>query len=275
MSVPALKAKDYKSGIKAVWCPGCGHFAVLSALTKAMAHLRLVKEDVAVVSGIGCSSRLPAYIETYGFHGVHGRALAAASGLKAARPDLTVVAAGGDGDGFSIGGNHFLHACRRNMDMTYIVMDNEVYGMTKGQASPTTLPDWCNSKMTPHGTGIPSFNPAAIALAAGAGFIARGYSGEPSELTRLLVEAIEHPGFAFIQVLSGCVTYRPDQKSWKQEVHALQAETPTDDPVRAAQVIQADDGLGSGVIYAKRFPVWQPDNRAESDLPTIEQEFQL
>ena len=275
MSVPALKAKDYKSAIKAVWCPGCGHFAVLSALTKAMAHLGLVKENVAVVSGIGCSSRLPAYIETYGFHGVHGRALAAASGLKAARPDLTVVAAGGDGDGFSIGGNHFLHACRRNMDMTYIVMDNEVYGMTKGQASPTTLPDWCNSKMTPHGTGIPSFNPAAIALAAGAGFIARGFSGEPAELTRLLVEAIEHPGFAFIQVLSGCVTYRPDQKSWKQEVHSLQAETPTDDPVRAAQVIQADDGLGSGVIYAKRFPVWQPDNRTDSDLPTIEQEFQL
>jgi 2-oxoglutarate ferredoxin oxidoreductase subunit beta len=191
MPVPALKAKDYKSGIRAVWCPGCGHFAVLSALTKAMAHLELVKEQVALVSGIGCSSRLPAYIDTYGFHGIHGRALAAASGLKAARPDLTVIVAGGDGDGFSIGGNHFLHACRRNMNMAYIVMDNEVYGMTKGQASPTTLPDWCNSKMTPHGTGIPSFNPAAIALAAGAGFIARGYSGEPSELTRILVEAIE------------------------------------------------------------------------------------
>ncbi len=275
MTVPALKAKDYKSGIKAVWCPGCGHFAVLSALTKAMAHLELVKEDVAVVSGIGCSSRLPAYIDTYGFHGVHGRALAAASGLKAARPDLTVIAAGGDGDGFSIGGNHFLHACRRNMDMTYIVMDNEVYGMTKGQASPTTLPDWCNSKMTPHGTGIPSFNPAAIALAAGAGFIARGYSGEPSELARLLVEAIEHPGFAFVQVLSGCVTYRPDQKSWKEEVHPLDSDLPTDDPVKAAQIIQADDGKATGVIYVKRFPVWQPENRTDSDLQTIGQEFQL
>jgi 2-oxoglutarate/2-oxoacid ferredoxin oxidoreductase subunit beta len=270
MTVPALKAKDYKSGVKAVWCPGCGHFAVLSALTKAMAHLGLVKKDMAVVSGIGCSSRLPAYLDTYGFHGVHGRALAAASGLKAARPDLTVIAAGGDGDGFSIGGNHFLHACRRNMDMTYIVMDNEVYGMTKGQASPTTLPDWCNSKMTPHGTG-----PAAIALAAGAGFIARGYSGEPSELSRLLVEAIEHPGFAFVQVLSGCVTYRPDQKSWKEEVHALETELPTDDRVKAAQIIQADDGKATGVIYTKRFPVWQPENRVELDLHTIEKEFQL
>jgi 2-oxoglutarate ferredoxin oxidoreductase subunit beta len=275
MTVSVLKAKDYKSGIKAVWCPGCGHFAVLTALTKAMAHLELAKEDVAVVSGIGCSSRLPAYIDTYGFHGVHGRALAVASGLKAARPDLKVVVAGGDGDGFSIGGNHFLHACRRNMDMTYIVMDNEVYGMTKGQASPTTLPDWCNSKMTPHGTGIPSFNPAAIALAAGAGFIARGYSGEPSELTRLLVEAMEHPGFAFVQVLSGCVTYRPDQKRWKEEVHPLQSESPTDDCVTAAQIIQADDGKATGIIYAKRFPVWQPENKVDSDLTTIEKEFLL
>jgi 2-oxoglutarate ferredoxin oxidoreductase subunit beta len=275
MTVPALKAKDYKSGIKAVWCPGCGHFAVLSALTKVMAHLGLVKEEVAVVSGIGCSSRLPAYIDTYGFHGVHGRALAVASGLKAARPDLTVIVAGGDGDGFSIGGNHFLHACRRNMDMTYIVMDNEVYGMTKGQASPTTLPDWCNSKMTPHGTGIPSFNPAAIALAAGAGFIARGYSGEPSELARLLVEAIEHPGFAFVQVLSGCVTYRPDQKSWKQEVHPLAGDLPTDDRVKAAQVIQADDGKSTGIIYSKHFPVWQPENRVDSSLQVIAKEFVL
>ncbi len=275
MTVPALKAKDYKSGIKAVWCPGCGHFAVLSALTKAMAHLGLVKEDVALVSGIGCSSRLPAYFDTYGFHGIHGRALAAASGLKAARPDLRVIVAGGDGDGFSIGGNHFLHACRRNMDITYIVMDNEVYGMTKGQASPTTLPDWCNSKMTPHGTGIPSFNPAAIALAAGAGFIARGYSGEPSELTRLLVEAISHPGFAFIQVLSGCVTYRPDQKQWKDEVHPLPNESPTDDRVEAAQIIQADDGKATGIIYAKHFPVWQPESQTESDLQAIEEEFLL
>ena len=274
-TAPPLKAKDYKSDIKPIWCPGCGHFAVLSALTKTMAHLGLIKEKVAVISGIGCSSRLPAYIDSYGFHGVHGRALAVASGLKAARPDLQVIAAGGDGDGFSIGGNHFLHACRRNMDMTYIVMDNEVYGMTKGQASPTTLPDWCNSKMTPHGTGIQSFNPAAIALAAGAGFIARGYSGEPAELTRLLVEAIQHPGFAFIQVLSGCVTYRPDQKGWKDQVHALGDDMPTDDPVKAAQIIQADDGKATGVLYAKRVPVWQPEYRRQMELTAIEEEFQL
>jgi 2-oxoglutarate/2-oxoacid ferredoxin oxidoreductase subunit beta len=172
---------------------------VLSAVTKALAYL-------ARQGGGGHDLRhrlllaLPAYTTAYGFHGMHGRALPLASGLKAARPDLTVLVAGGDGDGFSIGGNHFLHACRRNMDLTYIVMDNEVYGMTKGQASPTTQPDWASSKLTPHGTGIRPFQPAAIALAAGASFIARGFAGDPNGLTKLLVEAIQHPGFAFLQV---------------------------------------------------------------------------
>ncbi|MCG7914360.1 MAG: 2-oxoacid:ferredoxin oxidoreductase subunit beta [Candidatus Thiodiazotropha weberae] len=275
MPVPSLKAKDYKSDIKPVWCPGCGHFAALAALTKAMAHLGLIKENVAVVSGIGCSSRLPAYIDSYGFHGIHGRALAAASGLKAARPDLTVVVAGGDGDGFSIGGNHFLHACRRNMDMTYIVMDNEVYGMTKGQASPTTKPNWDKSKLTPHGTGIPCFNPAAIALAAGAGFIARAFAGNPSDLTKVLVEAIEYPGFAFIQVLSGCVTFRPDQKAWKEQVHPFINDVPTEDRIKAAQIIQADDGLATGVIYATPIPVWQPENIKSREVAELEEEFCL
>ncbi len=278
MSSPAVDrrsapcAKDYKSEIKPIWCPGCGHFAVLSAVTKALAHLALPKEEVAVVSGIGCSSRLPAYTDSYGFHGVHGRALPVAAGLKAARPDLTVIVAGGDGDGFSIGGNHFLHACRRNMNMTYIVMDNRVYGMTKGQASPTTSPDWGASKMTPRGTGVRRFQPAAIALAAGATFIARGFSGDPTELSRLLVEAICHPGFAFLQVLSPCQTFRPEQKHWKEQVHPF-SEAATADPVEAAQLIHGDDGMSAGLIYAQELPVWQPENRVSADLATLEQEF--
>jgi len=274
MTVAALRAKDYKSDIKPVWCPGCGDFAVLSALTKALAHLELPKERAALISGIGCSSRLPAYINAYGFHGVHGRALAAASGLKAARPDLTVLAVGGDGDGFSIGGNHFLHACRRNMDMTYIVMDNEVYGMTKGQASPTTGPDWMDSKMTPHGPGVRRFQPAAIALAAGAGFIARGFSGDPSGLTRILAAAIEYPGFAFVQVLSPCPTFRPDHRDWKEQVHGLEAE-PTGNAVEAARILQADDGMTTGILYAEELPVWQPRNQASASITEIEEEFRL
>lgn len=271
---PALKAKDYKSDIAPVWCPGCGHFAVLSALTKALAYLELPKEQVALVSGIGCSSRLPAYIDSYGFHGLHGRALALASGLKAARPDLTVLVAGGDGDGFSIGGNHFLHACRRNMDLTYIVMDNEVYGMTKGQASPTTAPDWSSSKLTPHGPGVRRFRPAAIALAAGASFIARGFAGDPSGLTRLIVQAIEHRGFSFLQVLSPCQTFRPEQKDWKSQVHAIEDE-PARNHVDAAGRIHADDGMALGLIYVEPLSVWQPAAQASASLADIEQELRL
>ncbi len=273
-ATPALKAKDYKSKLKPVWCPGCGHFAVLSAMTKALAHLGLKKEQVAVVSGIGCSSRMPAYLDTYGFHGIHGRALAVAQGLKAARPDLTVFVAGGDGDGFSIGGNHFLHACRRNMDLTYVVMDNEVYGMTKGQASPTTAPDWTRSKLTPHGPGVRRFQPAAMALAAGASFVARGFSGDPTGLTRLLVEAVEHRGFSFIHVLSPCLTFRPEQKEWKEQVHSCAVE-PTDDPVKAAACLQADDGKSLGIVFAQQMPVWQPQVRSSASAKELEEAFRV
>ena len=269
-TTPTVKAKDYKSEIKPIWCPGCGHFAVLSAITKALAHLKLPKEDVAVISGIGCSSRIPAYVDCYGFHGVHGRALAVAAGAKAARPELTVLVTGGDGDGFSIGGNHFLHACRRNMDLTYIVMDNEVYGMTKGQASPTTQPDWDRSKLTPHGTGVRRFQPAAIAVAAGASFIARGFSGDPNGLTRLLVEAIEHPGFAFVHVLSPCQTFRPEQKEWKQAVHACRVG-PTSDAAEAARLIHQDDGMGLGLLYREVLPVWRPEHGSVTTLEQIEE----
>jgi len=272
--VSELKPKHYKSGIKPVWCPGCGDFSVLSAVTKALAYLALPQQNVAMISGIGCSSRLPAYISAYGFHGVHGRALAVASGLKAARPDLTVLVAGGDGDGFSIGGNHFLHACRRNMDLTYIVMDNEVYGLTKGQASPTTAPDWAESKLTPHGPGVPSFNPTSIALASGATFIARGFTGDPNGLTKLLVEAIQHPGFAFVQALSPCPTYRPEHKQWKKEVHGLE-EGPTSDPGIAAQRLQADDGMSTGLLYQADVPVWQPENKVSCQSAALEKAFSV
>lgn len=255
--IPSLRARDYLSDVKPIWCPGCGHFGVLSALTKALAYLERPKHEIAVVSGIGCSSRLPAYLDCYGFHGLHGRALPLAIGLKAARPDLTVIAAGGDGDGFSIGGNHFLHACRRDIDLCYIVMDNAVYGMTKGQASPTTPPDWTQSALTPQGTGIPAFRPAAIALASGASFIARGFSADPHGLSELIARAILHPGFAFVHILSPCRTYRPDdQSSWKQAVHPFgeqllsETETASDGSRGSGPALQVqDDGLGLGILY--------------------------
>lgn len=269
--------KNYKSDIKPVWCPGCGDFAVLNALTKALAFLELPREQAALITGIGCSSRIAAYTSLYGFHGVHGRALALAAGLKAARPDLTVLVAGGDGDGLSIGGNHFIHACRRNMDLTYVIMDNEVYGMTKGQASPTTAPDWASSKLTPHGTGIRPFQPAGLALAAGASFIARGFTGDPNGLAHILVQAIQHPGFAFVQALSPCPTFRPEQMDWKHQVRAF-AQEPTSDPVEAAQRIQADDGMSIGIIYRSAYPAFRPGSAAHGAagaLDAIEHEFSI
>ncbi len=254
---PALSARDYKSSVKPVWCPGCGDFSVLSAITKTFAELQLDPAQVAVISGIGCSSRIPAYLNTYGFHGVHGRALPLGVGLKVARPDLTVLVTGGDGDGFSIGGNHFLHACRRNVDITYLVMDNQVYGMTKGQASPTTAPDWALSKLTPEGPGINPFYPLVIALASGANFIARASSSDPNGTARMLVDAIRHPGFSFIQVLSPCVTFQPEQREWKKLVHPAPVEA-TSDPAKAARRLMTDDNLFVGVLYQGTRKPFQP-----------------
>ncbi len=243
-----LTAANYKSAYKPVWCPGCGDYSVLGSVTKALATIGAPPEMVAVVSGIGCSSRIPAYTSCYGFHGVHGRALAAATGLKMARPELTVLAAGGDGDGFSIGGNHFMHACRRNVDLTYIVMENQVYGMTKGQPSPTTEPDW-DSKLQPGGTGMRTFHPLVIALASGANFVARAFSGDPNGTAEIIAQAIRHPGFSFIEILSPCVTFRPEQREWKQ-IARPSPVGPTDDAARAARRLMTDDGFNIGVLYA-------------------------
>jgi 2-oxoglutarate/2-oxoacid ferredoxin oxidoreductase subunit beta len=271
---PVLTAAQFKSGYKPIWCPGCGDYAVLASVTKALAMLQRPPHEVAVVSGIGCSSRIPAYTNCYGFHGVHGRSLAAATGLKVARPELTVLVASGDGDGYSIGGNHFLHACRRNVDLTYIVMDNHVYGMTKGQASPTTEPDWDN-KLSPGGTGIRSFHPLVIALASGANFVARAFSGDQNGTADIIAQAVRHPGFSFVEILSPCVTFRPEQREWKEMVHPASVE-PTNDPARAARRIMTDDGFNIGVLYAgdrKPYPTGHGASRTE--VAGLEAEFAL
>jgi 2-oxoglutarate ferredoxin oxidoreductase subunit beta len=269
-----LTPASFKSTVKPVWCPGCGDYSVLSAITKALAIIGKPPHEVGVVSGIGCSSRIPAYTSCYGFHGVHGRALAAATGLKVARPDLTVLVTGGDGDGYSIGGNHFLHACRRNVDLTYIVMDNHVYGMTKGQPSPTTEPDW-DSKLAPGGTKIRVFHPLVVALAAGANFVARAFAGDPNGTAAVIAEAIQHPGFSFVEILSPCVTFRPEQKEWKSMVRPSPVAE-TDDPATAARRVMTDDGLNIGVLYAgNRPPYALNDGRAPNSVADLEMEFRV
>ena len=270
----ALAAKDFKSDTNPVWCPGCGDYGVLTSLTRALADLALRPEEVAVVSGIGCSSRMPAYTSCYGFHGVHGRALAAATGLKVSRPDLTVVAVGGDGDGYSIGGNHFLHACRRNVDLTYVVMDNHVYGMTKGQSSPTTEPDWDNA-LTPGGTGLRPFQPLVIALASGANFVARAFSGDILGTAEIIAQAIKAPGFSFVEILSPCVTFRPEQREWKELTRPSPVPA-TDDPARAARRIMTDDGFNIGVLYQGSRPPYRPEiGRPRRTLEALAQGFRL
>jgi len=272
-AVPLTHA-SFKSATKPIWCPGCGDFTVLGSITKALAVIGRPPKDVAVVSGIGCSSRIPAYTTCYGFHGVHGRSLAAATGLKVARPDLTVLVASGDGDGYSIGGNHFLHACRRNVDLTYLVMDNHVYGMTKGQPSPTTEPDW-DSKLSPGGTGLRVFNPLVVALAAGATFVARAFAGDPNGTAAIIAQAIKHPGFAFVEILSPCVTFRPEQREWKNLVRPSPVAS-TDDPARAARLLMGDDGLNIGVLYAgDRAPYPATSHKPRATLADLETEFAL
>lgn len=260
----------YKSEQKPIWCVGCGDHSVLNSLSKGLAQLELPREQVAIISGIGCSSRLPAYTSVYGFHGIHGRALPIASGLKIARPELTVLAVSGDGDCFSIGTNHFIHACRRNIDMTLIVMDNHIYGMTKGQVSPTT--EIGNSdKLSAHNTDIRPLQPLALALISGASYIARAYSGEPKQLTDILVEAIAHPGFSFVHVLCECVTYCPEQKSWKKLVQPFAPfAQASDDYAQAYQKIALDNGLQVGVVYQQKRTVW-PTAAGQSVVQSVDE----
>jgi 2-oxoglutarate/2-oxoacid ferredoxin oxidoreductase subunit beta len=204
-----LTMADLKGRVDPDWCPGCGDFGVLAAIQKALVELRIPNHNVVAISGIGCSSNLPGFINTYGMHTLHGRALAVATGLKLANHDLTVLVTGGDGDGFGIGGNHFLHTMRRNVDLLYIVMDNQIYGLTTGQTSPTSRIGM-KTKSMPFGNIEAPVNPISLALAAGATFVARGFSGDQKHLTDLIKQGIEHKGFSFLDVFSPCVTYNHD-----------------------------------------------------------------
>jgi len=204
-----ITAAEFKGRVDPDWCPGCGDYGVLAAVQKALVELQIPNHQVATISGIGCSSNFPGFIETYGMHTLHGRALAVATGFKMANHGMTVLVTGGDGDGFGIGGNHFMHTMRRNVDLTYIVMDNQIYGLTTGQTSPTSRLGM-KTKSMPFGSIEPPINPISLALAAGATYVARGFSADQKHLTELIKQAIEHKGFSLIDVFSPCVTYNHD-----------------------------------------------------------------
>jgi 2-oxoglutarate ferredoxin oxidoreductase subunit beta len=257
-SIPVYKAKDYKSALKPIWCPGCGDFGVAQAMYRALAAIGRPPHEIAFVSGIGCSSRIPGYTTAYGFNSVHGRALPIAQGIKLANPDLLVLVAGGDGDGFSIGGGHVPHAIRRNMDITYIVMDNQIYGLTKGQLSPTS-PKGLETVTSAYGSRENPMNPLLYVLSSGAGFVAQATPADMAGLSALIEEAIRYPGFSFVNVRSPCVTFGEEAEQIKS--HKLRMKSLSELDHDASDVIAAlhraqsyGDELYTGVFYRKPEP---------------------
>ena len=251
-------AKDYRSDLKPIWCPGCGDFGVVTAIYRALAAIGRPPHEIAFVSGIGCSSRIPGYTTAYGFNSVHGRALPIAQGIKIANPDLLVLVAGGDGDGFSIGGNHVPHTIRRNLDITYIVMDNQIYGLTKGQLSPTSARG-LKTASSQMGSLEDPVNPLMYVLGYGAPFVAQGTPADMEGLAAVIEEGIRYPGFAFINVQSPCVTYGlPDSqlKAQKEIMQSLkQLGHDPSDRLKAIDLAQ-DYGtkLYTGVFYRNPNP---------------------
>ncbi|TXC91880.1 2-oxoacid:ferredoxin oxidoreductase subunit beta [Metabacillus litoralis] len=248
----ATTFKDFRNNVKPNWCPGCGDFSVQAAIQRASANVGLTPEELAVVSGIGCSGRISGYINSYGFHGIHGRSLPIAQGVKMANKDLTVIASGGDGDGFAIGMGHTIHAIRRNIDITYIVMDNQIYGLTKGQTSPRSDAGFV-TKSTPEGSIESALSVMEMALTAGATFVAQSFSTDLKDLTALIEAGINHKGFSLINVFSPCVTYnKVNTYDWFKENLTKLADVEGYDPhskETAMQTLMKHKGLVTGLIY--------------------------
>lgn len=266
-----LSPKDFATATPSWWCAGCGDFGVLAALKQACADLALKPKDVAFISGIGCSGKISGYLHSYAFHGVHGRALPTATAVKLANKDLTVIVAGGDGDGYAIGAGHFLHAVRRNPNMTYLIMDNQTYGLTKGQSSPTSM---LGFKAGPHPQGNPDapINGLAIALAAGGTFLARGFSSEPKAMTEMIKEAVRHPGFAIVEVMSPCVTFNKinTYKWFKENVYHLDDIPGYDvhDRTKAFATLMQPGKIPLGIFYRETRPTLE-DLSLGSEQPAI------
>ncbi|MBI5771870.1 MAG: 2-oxoacid:ferredoxin oxidoreductase subunit beta [Verrucomicrobia bacterium] len=256
--VETYTAKDFRSTLKPIWCPGCGDYGVVTGLYRALASIGRPPHEIAFVSGIGCSSRIPGYTTAYGFNTVHGRALPIAQGIKMANPDLLVLVAGGDGDGFSIGGGHVPHAIRRNLDLTYIVMDNHIYGLTKGQLSPTT-PRGAKTSTSSYGSIEEPVNPLLYVLAYGCGFVAQAIPSDMDGMTKVIEEAIRYPGFSFVNIQSPCVTFGdPEDQAKVQKAKMKKLSDLGHDPanrLRAMELAQTyGTDLYTGVFYRNPNP---------------------
>ena len=270
-SLPVLVSK---SDTKSTWCPGCGDFGVIAALEMALKRLKIPPYETVLVSGIGCSSNLPHFLNTYGFHGIHGRALPVAEGIRWANHGLHVIVTGGDGDGFGIGAGHFVHAMRRNVKITYVTMDNEIYGLTTGQASPTSTMG-AKTKSTPAGVIEHPINPIALAIASGATYVARGFSGDVKQMADLIAGALQHEGFAFVDAFSPCVTYNKlNTFDWfRQRVYKLEsAGHDSSDLTKAfARAQEWGDKLPTGLFYKTDRPTYEDLEEVLQAGPAVKQ----
>jgi len=258
------------------WCPGCGDFGVLKSLKQAMPEVGRTPEEVLLVTGIGCSGKLSSYFESYGFHSIHGRSLPVARAAKLANPGLEVVAAGGDGDGYGIGGNHFMHTARENHDMTYIVFNNEVFGLTKGQTSPTS-PKGHKSKTQPHGSAKDPVRPLSLSLASGASFVARTAAVNPNQAKEILVQAMEHDGFAHVDFLTQCPTWNKDAKQYVPYTDVNDSEDyewdRSDRQEAAEMMYETESALYEGEVLTGVYyvdderPSYQQEKQALGEMP--------
>jgi 2-oxoglutarate ferredoxin oxidoreductase subunit beta len=259
------------------WCPGCGNFPIWHSLKRAIVELNLEPHNVAIFSGIGCSSKMPHWINTYGFHGIHGRPLPIATGARLANNNLTVIAVGGDGDGYGIGIGHFIHAMRRNLNITYIVTNNQVYGLTTGQTSPTSDKGYA-TKSTPTGVIEIPINPIALAIASGATYISRGFSKEMKHLTKLIADGVRHEGFALVDVLQPCVTFnRKNTYEWfSKRVYKLE-ETDHDATNKQAAFLKSlewNDRIPIGLFYREARPTYEDDLPQIAETPLARQRIE-
>jgi 2-oxoglutarate/2-oxoacid ferredoxin oxidoreductase subunit beta len=278
-AVIELPISTYESIIEPDWCPGCGDFGVLRALELAAGKLGIQPKDLMVVSGIGCSSNLPGYVHAYGVHSLHGRAVAVASGIKLANHRLNVVITGGDGDGYGIGIGHFIHAMRRNLDLTYIVMNNQIYGLTTGQASPTTMKEM-RTKSTPLGNLELPINPVALALVSGATYVSRGFSGENKHLAELMAGAIAHHGFSLVDVFSPCVTYNKvnTYDYFRKRTYKLEGEEGYDVgnvEMAVERSFEWGERIPIGVFYRDEQSTYEDSEPALQSGPLVDQKLGL
>jgi 2-oxoglutarate ferredoxin oxidoreductase subunit beta len=256
---------DY-AGLQPAWCPGCGNFGILKALNEALVGLEIEPHRVLLVSGIGQAGKLPHYTRGNVFNSLHGRPVPPAIGAKIVNPDLVVIAVSGDGDAYGEGGNHFIHAARRNHDITYLVHNNQVYGLTKGQASPTSDAGFV-TKTTPEGASNP-VNPIALAIVSGASFVARGFAGDSGHLAGLIKQGILHRGFSLVDILQPCVSFnhRNTFQWYHQRVYKLEDESgyePTDKKAALEKAFEWGDKIPIGIIYRQELPVY------EDNLPAL------